>query len=75
MTREGLDSKIKLDIFKRNKKPFMIHFNYTKTLRSIINGLLIKGGLPKQTDFRLMCEGGIVSVVSYRNNIPRKYLN
>ena len=39
------------------------------------NGLLRKDGLPKQTNFRLMCEEDIVSVASYRNNIPRKSLN
>ena len=39
------------------------------------NGLLRKDGLPKQTDFRLKSEVDIVSVASYRNNIPRKSLN
>ncbi|WP_105300740.1 IS30 family transposase [Anaerococcus marasmi] len=39
------------------------------------NGLLRKDGLPKQTDFRLKSETDIVSVASYRNNIPRKSLN
>ena len=39
------------------------------------NGLLRKDGLPKQTNFRIKSEVDIVSVVSYRNNIPRKSLN
>lgn len=39
------------------------------------NGLLRKDGLTKQTDFRLKSEDDIVSVSSYRNNIPRKSLN
>lgn len=39
------------------------------------NGLLRKDGLTKQTDFMLKREEDIVSIASYRNNIPRKSLN